>query len=61
MFIISLTHLSGVFHSVPYLSLCALLTRPNQGGTEWSLNVCWRLHGAEESGVHVMNEIVRKW
>ena len=24
------------------------------------LNVCWCTHGAEESGVHMMNEIVRK-
>lgn len=33
-------------------------------GREWWLvacvNVCWYIHGAKESGVHVMNEIVRK-
>ncbi len=24
------------------------------------VNVCWCIHDAEESGVHMMNEIVRK-
>lgn len=55
--VISLIHLSHVFHSLPYLCLYALFTRTKQGGTTAGCEVCMC---AEESGVHMMNEIVRK-
>lgn len=62
----SLIPLSRVFHSPPYLCLYALFTRTKTREVATvaakcaCLNVCWCTHGAEESGVHMMNEIVRK-
>lgn len=54
--LISLIHLSSVFHSLPYLCLQTFTTVQSRGVE----GVCWCSHDVEESGVHMMNEIVRK-